>query len=248
MTSLNASYDGIISAWQPTAGNTVPASFGRSIFNSDGTVTPFALGSQVSTATNAQSILGGGSGTDNNTDRPDVEPQSSRTSFFGYLDSDVTEHINVYFQGIYADEMVKTTTNGGLFSPTSGQPITIFANNAYLPASLSQQMAANNIASFTFGRIGDSLDIADDASCVENDTRVRSGTLGFKSTVPGGLLKNWSVDGYYQFGETDLDAPRSAVSASTASSWLWMPSKIPLLARWSATSPWYRVNIQTACR
>ena len=66
-------------------------------------------------------------------------------------------------------------------------------------------MAANNIASFTFGRIGDSLDIADNAY-VENDTKVRSGTLGFKSTVPSGFFKDWSVDGYYQFGETDLDA------------------------------------------
>jgi iron complex outermembrane receptor protein len=205
VTSLNASYDGIISAWQPTAGNTVPASFGRMIFNSDGSVSPFVLGSQVSTATSAQSTLGGGSGTDNNTDRPDVEPQSSRTSFFTYLDADLTPHFNVYFQGLYADEMVKTTNSGGLFSPASGQPITIFANNAYLPASLSQAMAANNIASFTFGRIGDSLDIADDAY-VENDTKVRSGTVGFKSTVPSGLFKDWSVDGYFQFGETDLDA------------------------------------------
>jgi iron complex outermembrane receptor protein len=205
VTSLNASYDGIITAFQPTPGNTVPASFGLSTFNSDGTVSPFHLGSQVSTATSAQSTLGGGSGTDNNSDRPDVEPQSSRTSFFSYLDADLTDHINVYFQGIYADEMVKTTTTGGLFSPTSGQPITIYANNAFLPASLSQQMAANNIASFTFGRIGDSLDIANNAY-VENDTKVRSGTLGFKSTIPGGVFKNWAVDGYYQFGETKLDA------------------------------------------
>ncbi len=205
VTSLNASYDGVITAWQATPGNTVPASFGRMIFNSDGTVSPFALGSQVSTLTNAQSTLGGGSGTDNNSDRPDVEPQSSRNSFFSYLDADVTENINVYFQGIYANEMVKTTNSGGLFSSTSGQPITIYANNAYLPASLAQQMAANNIASFTFGRIGDSLDIANDAY-VENDTRVRAGTLGFKSKIPEGLFKDWSVDGNYQFGETNLDA------------------------------------------
>ena len=66
-------------------------------------------------------------------------------------------------------------------------------------------MAANNIASFTFGRIGDSLDIANNAY-VENDTKVRSGTVGFKSTIPSGLFKNWAVDGYYQFGETNLDA------------------------------------------
>jgi outer membrane receptor protein involved in Fe transport len=205
VTSLNASYDGVISAWQATPGNTVPASFGRTIFNSDGTVSPFIPGSQVSTVTNAQSVVGGGSGTDNNTDRPDVEPQSSRNSFFTYLDSDVTEHINVYFQGIYANEMLKTTNSGGLFSSTSGQPITIYANNAFLPASLAQQMAANNIASFTFGRIGNSLDIANNAY-VENDTKTRAATLGFKSRVPGGFFKDWSIDGNYQYGETNLDA------------------------------------------
>ncbi|HEV2703317.1 MAG TPA: TonB-dependent receptor [Steroidobacteraceae bacterium] len=205
VTSLNASYDGIITGWTATPGNTVPATFGRMIFNSDGQVSPFVPGSQVSTLTNAQSTLGGGSGTDNNSERPDVEPQSSRNSFFTYIDSDVTPNINVYFQGLYANEMVKTTNSGGLFSSGSGQQITIFANNAYLPASLSQAMAANNIASFNFGRIGDSLDIADDAY-VEDDTKVRSGTLGFKSKVPGGFFKDWSVDGNYQFGETNLDA------------------------------------------
>jgi outer membrane receptor protein involved in Fe transport len=205
ITSLNASYDGVITAWQPTAGNTVPASFGRSIFNSDGTLSPFVLGSPYSTLNGAQSTLGGGSGTDNNSDRPTVEPQSSRTSAFVYLDSNVTDHINVYFQGIYAEEMVKSTNSGGLFSAGSGQPITIFADNAFLPASLRQQMAANNIASFTFGRVGDSLDIADNAF-VENDTRIRAATLGFKSQIDSGFFKDWSVDGYVQYGENDLDA------------------------------------------
>ncbi len=205
LTSTNASYDGVITAWQATPGNTVPASFGRMIFNSDGSVVPFDQAAVYSSSTQAQSVLGGGSGTDNNSDRPTVEPQSSRNSFFTYLDGDVTDNINVYFQGIYANEMVRSTNSGGLFSATSGQPITIYANNAYLPASLAQQMAANNIASFTFGRIGNSLDIADDAFA-EDDTRVRAGTLGFKSKIAGGWFKDWSIDGNYQFGETNLDA------------------------------------------
>jgi iron complex outermembrane recepter protein len=205
ITSTNASLDGVITAWQATPGNKVPASFGPMIFNSDGSVSPFVPGSQVSTTTQAQSVLGGGSGTDNGADRPSVEPQSSRNSFFSYLDADVTDNLNVYFQGIYANEMVKTTNAGGAFSATSGQPMTIYANNAFLPASLAQQMAANNIASFTFGRIGDNLDIADDAFA-EDDTKVRAGTLGFKAKIADGFFKDWSIDGNYQFGETNLDA------------------------------------------
>ncbi len=205
ITSTNASLDGVITAWQATPGNTVPASFGPMTFNSDGSVSPFVPGSQVSTTTQAQSVLGGGSGTDNGADRPSVEPQSSRNSFFSYLDADVTDSLNVYFQGIYANEMVKTTNAGGAFSAGSGQPITIYANNAFLPASLAQQMAANNIASFTFGRIGDNLDIANDAFA-EDDTKVRAGTLGFKARIGDGFFKDWSIDGNYQFGETNLDA------------------------------------------
>jgi hypothetical protein len=175
------------------------------IFNSDGSVSPFDQSAVYSSSTQAQSVLGGGSGTDNNSDRPSVEPQSSRNSAFTYIDADVTDNINVYFQGIYANEMVKTTNAGGLFSSTSGQPITIYANNAFLPTSLAQQMATNNIASFTFGRSGNSLDIANNAF-VEDDTQVRSGTLGFKSRISNGFFKDWSIDGNYQFGKTNLNA------------------------------------------
>ena len=205
LTSLNASYDGIITAWQPTAGNTVPASFTRSIFNSDGSVSPFQVSALSSTLNGAQSVVGGGSGTDNNTDRPIVEPQSKRSNVFGYLDMDVTDNTNVYFQGIYGEEMVRSTNAGGLFSAGSGQPITIFADNAFLPAGLRQQMAASNVASFTFGRVGDSLDLANNAY-TENDTKTKSGTLGFKTKLEGGRFNGWTIDGYYQYGETNVEA------------------------------------------
>ncbi len=57
---------------------------------------------------------------------------------------------------------------GGLFCPASvgcqgNQGITIFANNAFLPQNLRTQMAANNIASFTMGRVGHSSDLAADS-------------------------------------------------------------------------------------
>ncbi len=61
------------------------------------------------------------------------------------------------------------------------QGITIFANNA-LPCrrACARQMAANNIASFTMGRVGHSSDLAADAF-TRNTGKTRSGTLGFKS-------------------------------------------------------------------
>ena len=69
--------------------------------------------------------------------------------------------------------------------------MTIYANNAFLPASLGQQMAANNIASFTFGRIGDSLDIANNAFA-ENDTQGARRHARLQSQdVAGGFFKDW---------------------------------------------------------
>ncbi len=205
ITSLSASYDGVILGWQPTAGNTVPASFGRMIFGSDGQASPFILGNPYSTATGAQSTLGGGSGTDNNSDRPNVQPGSDSTHAFLHLDMDVLDSTNVYLQGLYGEQSIKTTNNGGIMQPGTGQPITIYANNAFLPDGLRQAMAANNIASFTMGRIGHSSDIAG-GSYVQQDTKILSGTLGFKSTLGAGFLDGWSVEGYYQFGKTDVTA------------------------------------------
>jgi iron complex outermembrane receptor protein len=205
VTSINASYDGVIIGWQPTPGNTVPASFGRMIFDSNGQVSPFQYGSVFSTANGAQTTLGGGSGTDNNTDRPSVQPASNSTHAFGYVDVDVTENTNVYLQGLYGKQSIRTTNLGGIMQPGAGQPITIFADNAFLPASLRQSMLDNNIASFTMGRIGYSSDIAGN-SYVEQDTKVVSGTLGFKSNLNSGFMEGWTVDGYYQFGKTDVTA------------------------------------------
>ena len=205
ITSINASYDGVIIGWQPTAGNTVPAAFGRMIFDSNGQVSPFQYGDVYSTSNGAQTTLGGGSGTNNNSDRASVQPSSNSTNAYAYLDLDVGAHTNVYLQGMYGKQSLRTTGNGGVMQPGTAQPITIYANNAFLPASLRQAMAANNIASFTMGRIGHSSDIAGGAY-VQQDTKVVSGTLGFKSNIESGFLDGWTVDGYYQYGKTNVTA------------------------------------------
>jgi hypothetical protein len=175
------------------------------IFDSNGQVSPFQYGNISSALNGAQSTLGGGSGTDNNADRPNLQPGSDSTHAFAYLDMDVTPNTNVYFQGLYGKQSVKATNLGGDFQAGAGQPITIFAGNAFLPDSLRQAMADNNIASFTMGRIGNSLDIANNAY-VEQDTTVKSGTLGFKSNVQSGFLAGWTLDGYYQYGKTNVTA------------------------------------------
>jgi outer membrane receptor protein involved in Fe transport len=217
LVSTAASYDGVVVSWNNAAGAAIPAAnlppgFGLSAFNSDGTLTPFVLSPLVATGNRAQSVAGGvGSGTDNNSDRPEVLAGSEYTNGYAYFDFDVTDNVNLYAQGIYSKQELVGPNLGGLFCPASvgcqgNQGITIFANNAFLPQSLRTQMAANNIASFTMGRVGHSSDLAAD-SYTRNSGQTRSGTLGFKSKLGSdGFFKDWAINGYYQYGKTDLDA------------------------------------------
>jgi iron complex outermembrane recepter protein len=212
LVSTAASYDGVVLNWNNAAGQPVNVpGFGLSIFNSDGTLTPFMSGSQVSAGNRAQTRAGGGSGTDNNADRPNLLAGSKRTNAFAYVDHDVSDNLNFYAQGMFSQQDLVAPNLGGVFCPASvgcqgNQGITIFANNAFLPAELRTQMANNGIASFTLGRIGNSADLAGE-SYVRQETRTRSATIGFKATVASdGFFSDWNIDGYYQKGKTDVDA------------------------------------------
>lgn len=210
LVSTAASYDGVVIGWNNAAGQavTVPG-FGLSIFDSNGTLSPYVLGSQTSAGN--RSTTGDGSGTDNNTDRPNLLAGAKRTNAFGYVDFDVSDNVNVYVQGLFSEQELDAPNIGGILCPAAvgcqgNQGITIFANNAFLPADLRTQMANNGIASFSMGRIGHSSDLARDAR-VRQDTRTVSGTLGFKATVASeGFFNDWKIDGYYQHGNTDVDA------------------------------------------
>ncbi len=112
---------------------------------------------------------------------------------------------------MYSEQELVAPNLGGIFCPASvgcqgNQGITIYANNAFLPADLRTRMANNGIASFTMGRVGHSADLAAESN-VRRETRTQSGTVGFKTTIASdGLFKDWKIDGYYQYGKTDVDA------------------------------------------
>ena len=165
MVSTAASYDGVVTSWNNAAGAAINVpGFGLSIFSPDGTLAPFATTSPASPGNRAQSITGGGSGTDNNSDRPDLQAGTKRTNAFAYIDRNLTDNFNVFLQGIYSEQTLEAPNTGGIFCPAAvgcqgNQGITIFANNAYLPAEPAHQHGENNIASFTMGRIGNSADL-----------------------------------------------------------------------------------------
>lgn len=195
VVSTNASYDGVV-IWPATA--TLP----RMIFNSDGTYSPFVFGDLSSLPGGSHTIHGGGSGTDNNADRPSLQNESSRENVFVYVDHELDDELTLFAQGIYGKASFTSTNAGGLFHGGSGQPLTIFQNNAFLPDSLRQVMATNNIPSFTLGRIGHGSDLAGDAATTQ-DTETWSFTTGFEAQIiSDGFFDGWNVDGYFQYGET----------------------------------------------
>ena len=197
VVSTNASFDGVI---QFPAASGLPAM----TFNPDGSYSPFTFGSVSAPTFGMHSIANGGSGTDNNSDSPNVQPDTSRKNFFLYVDHDIGENLNVYAQLIYGEAQFTSANAGGVFHAGTNQPMTVFQNNAFLPTGLRDLMVANNAASFTFGRIGHSSDIAGNAY-TKQDTEMGSLTIGFDAEISSdGFFDGWNVDGYAQYGETQV--------------------------------------------
>ncbi len=194
VVSRNSSYDGVIA---------FPAASGLGVWNvaPTGAATPFVLGS--ASDANFHSIANGGSGTDNNSDQAQIQPETARQNFFGYIDRDLTDNLNVFGQVIYGELSTVSAGNPGLFGP--GRSFTIFSGNPYLPANIQTMMTANNVPSVTLGRIGHSSDIEKFAvNSTESD--LLSLTTGFRLDIEAeGFFNGWVVDGYAQKGTLDSD-------------------------------------------
>jgi outer membrane receptor protein involved in Fe transport len=174
----------------------------RQYFMPDGTLAPFVLGR--GSATSAHSIANGGSGDDATADLVSLAPTAQRASGFLYLDDDVTPNLNLYVQGLIGQSKVDQPDHGGRFEAFPGidTRITIFRDNAFLPAAVKQIMDAEGLTSFQMNVVGDREGLGRD-SHVEQDNLTYSGTIGFKWNVSGGLLNGWHVDGYGQYGKAD---------------------------------------------
>jgi iron complex outermembrane receptor protein len=195
VVSRNSSYDGVILF------PTTPAAQNQGVWNLDGNgaATPFVLGS--ASDANFHSIANGGSGTDNNSDQAQIQPETGRQSFFGYIDRDLTESLNVFGQAIYGELDTVSVGNPGLFGP--GRSFTIFSGNPYLPANIQALMTANNVPSVTLGRIGHSSDIEQFAQNTTSSDML-SLTAGFRLDIDtDGFFNGWVVDGYAQKGELE---------------------------------------------
>lgn len=147
---------------------------------------------------------------DLNAELTTLYPDLERYSAFAYADYDLIDNLKVFGQFIHG-----RTESFGYNSPRgllTGAPtaLTIFSGNPYLPASLQTLMTQNNIASFTFRRLGSIEDIGD--AYLEDATTQNIGTVGFEYEVTNdGFMEGWSIDGFYQYGHSRRDWRQNAL-------------------------------------
>jgi len=177
----NATYGGLI-----TSGPLKGTAFGP-----NGTTYPFTYGSLVSSTL----MVGGGEVSRAAIAR--VAAPLQRKIGYGHLSYDLSNHAQVYLSGLYAH----TETFGPLTLPASNYDTnTIKIDNAFLPASVKAQMAANGLSTITVVRF--SSDYATNVMRYPTDTGQFGG--GFKGTFgDDGFLRNWSWDIHYDYGWTN---------------------------------------------
>lgn len=172
----NSAVGGVISAPGPLAGI---------IFGPGGQPQTFRYGT-LRTAT----VMSGGDGA---RPRTNLETSIETTTAFAHARYDVSDTLSLYAQ--FAGSRVQTA-----FQTSEGSqinPITIFSGNAYLPAAIQSVMTAQNIASFTMGRLNSDFG----GGISDNVTDTTSFTVGFE----GKFNSTWAYSGYYATGHASQD-------------------------------------------
>lgn len=126
--------------------------------------------------------------------RQAFSPGMQRKSLFGRVDYDLTDQIKVFAEGSYADiESKFDSFHGSFYNATA---FTIFQDNAFLPASVRQQMIATGQASFRLGRVFNE----------EGPTEIDANRQALRLT--GGFdyefSELWSLSGYGAYSKTNV--------------------------------------------
>ncbi|WP_326523645.1 TonB-dependent receptor plug domain-containing protein [Sphingomonas sp.] len=116
---------------------------------------------------------------------------------YGHLSYDLSDRVEVYLRGLYAH----TETSGPLTLPASNYDTnTVRIDNAFLPASVRAQMAANNLSTISVVRF--STDYAMNVMRYPTDTGQFGGGIN-GSFGSEGFLRDWRWDAHYNYGWTN---------------------------------------------
>ena len=184
-----------------------PAAGGDQILDANGNPSPFILGDLCND--HGCSTVNGGSGVESGIPGYQITPESSRENYFAYIEHEFTDRLTVYGQLMHGKAEFTQKNLGGLFPNPPGaffdRAFVIYDGNPFIPASIQQAMTDNNVASVQFSRIGAPEDLAHDGYTTQT-TDITSLTGGFEYEFQQGFLDGWLARGYYQKGETDVEA------------------------------------------
>lgn len=121
-----------------------------------------------------------------------LQPEQTRTDAFLHFDLDVSDAFTVFGEANYGRSHV--SYNSLPTFEVGGTAFTIFRDNAFLPASVAAQIAAQNINSITVGRTSPDLAIPH----LDGTSKTYRGVLGFK-----GHFDKFSYNVYYEHGAND---------------------------------------------
>jgi iron complex outermembrane recepter protein len=114
-----------------------------------------------------------------------------RYTLYGHADLALTDNVSGFFEASYG--YVDGSVLQSAFFDTG---ITIRRGNPFIPAAIRDVVEANNIQSFTIGRLGDDLARGFSTSTVD----VYRATTGLNGKFGD---SSWTWDMYYQYGRTD---------------------------------------------
>ena len=142
----------------------------------------------------------------------EIQNAYRRDGAFVYLDYDIGDSTNFYFQGIYSyDSASDRRESISLLSQWQGR---IYADNVFLDPSLQANIAANGSTGDPSGirYVGygyfppDNPDTPLGDSRQETNNTTDSWTLGFRRSFSGdGAFDGWKLQGYYQYGKNVQD-------------------------------------------
>jgi iron complex outermembrane receptor protein len=161
-------------------------------FGAGGVPQPFIFGNPLT-----PSQMVGGSGEDQGLDFTPVAAISRKTLYAHAL-YEASDSLDLFVDGLYGNSLAKF--GGTLMSFYGNTALTIYRNNAFLPASVAAQMDAAGISQFTLGHT------MRQTGLLQN--RGRSETVRFSGGFKAKLGGDWNLDGHYGYG-TNLQTIRA---------------------------------------
>ena len=155
-------------------------------FGANGQSTPFNYGFAPATYMSGGDALAGDPGNG-------LSPDQNRGNLFAYTEFDVSDKLTVFADALYSRSHAEI--DGALnFGTGSAAQLTIFRDNAYLPADILARMISANVQSIPIGRYYLEFGPTRNESLIY----VRRGSVGAK----GKLTDAWSWDASAAFGES----------------------------------------------